>query len=161
MDGHLELSRTIAAHIRGASSQQEGLRLALDAVLAATGTTSGTVHVMAAGDTTLRLMASRDIPEVVLDKIRAIPLGKGMAGVAAQSCQPVTTCNLQTNDAGGVIRQGARESGARGAVAVPLLRGTTAVGALGVATREPRDFTRAEIDALVQLGRAMAEALDS
>jgi len=42
---------------------------------------------------------------------------------------------------------------------VPLMRGTTAVGALGVATREPRDFTRAEIDTIMELGRALAEAL--
>ena len=148
----------IADLVRGAATEGEGLRLALDAILEATGTTSGTVHVMA-DDGALRLMASRDIPQVVLDKVAVIPVGKGMAGVAVAEKRPVTTCNLQTDDAGGVIRQGARESGARGAVAVPLLRGTTAVGALGVATREPRDFTRQEIDALMGLGRALAEAL--
>jgi len=155
----MDLSNRIATLIRGASSSADGLSLALDAILEATGTTSGTVHVLSAGDGTLRLMASRDIPAVVLDKVAVIPVGKGMAGVAVAERRPVTTCNLQTDDAGGVIRQGARESGARGAVAVPLLRCTTAVGALGVATREPRDFTREEIDAILAAGRAIAEAL--
>ena len=155
----MDLSVTIATLVRGAASRSEGVSRALDAILEATGTTSGTVHVIPPGETALRLMASRDIPQVVLDKVAVIPVGKGMAGVAVQERRPVTTCNLQTDDAGGVIRQGARESGARGAVAVPLLRGTLAVGALGVATREPRDFTRAEIDAILAAGRALAEAL--
>jgi signal transduction protein with GAF and PtsI domain len=155
----MDLSHQIATLIHEASSDREGLDRALAAILDATGTTSGTVHVMPPGESILHLMASRDIPQVVLDKIRTIPMGKGMAGVAAESGQAVTTCNLQTNDCNGVIRQGARESGARGAVAVPLMRGTTAIGALGVATREPRDFTRAEIDSIIALGRAMAEAL--
>ena len=110
------------------------------------------IRQAASSEAGLRLMASRDIPPAVLDLIQVIPVGKGMAGVAVQSGQPVTTCNLQTDDAGGVIRQGARESGARGAVAVPLLRGDAAVGALGVATRAQRDFTRAEIDALLAGG---------
>jgi len=152
-------TQRIAELVRGAGSRDEGVALALDAILEATGTTSGTVHVLPPGKSALQLMASRQIPEVVLDKVRVIPVGKGMAGVAVEQRRPVTTCNLQTDDAGGVIRQGARETGARGAVAVPLMRGTTAVGALGVATREPRDFTRAEIDTIMELGRALAEAL--
>jgi L-methionine (R)-S-oxide reductase len=155
----MDISGKITALIRGASSSKEGIERALDAILEATNTTSGTVHVMPPGESTMYLMASRDIPQVVLDKVQAIPVGKGMAGVAVEKCQPVTTCNLQTDDAGGIIRQGARDTGARGAVAVPLMRGDKAVGALGVATKEPRDFTRAEIDAIVELGRVMAEAL--
>jgi GAF domain-containing protein len=155
----MDISDRIATLIRGAPTSGEGLQRALDAILEATGTTSGTVHVMPRGETDLHLMAARDIPPVVLDKVRVIPIGKGMAGVAVERRAPVTTCNLQTDDAGGVIRQGARESGARGAVAVPLMRGTVAVGALGVATREPRDFTREEIDSIMALGRAIAQAL--
>jgi L-methionine (R)-S-oxide reductase len=155
----MDTSSQIANLIRGASSSKEGIERALEVILEATNTTSGTVHVMPPGEAVMYLMASRDIPAVVLDKVQAIPVGKGMAGVAVEKCQPVTTCNLQTDDAGGVIRQGARETGARGAVAVPLMRGSKAVGALGVATKEPRDFTRAEIDEIMALGRAMADAL--
>ena len=75
-----------------------------------------------------------------------------MGGVAVEKKQPVTTCNLQTDDAGGVIRQGARDTGAKGAVAVPMLDGDEAIGALGIATREPRDFSRAEIDRVMDSG---------
>jgi GAF domain-containing protein len=71
----------------------------------------------------------------------------------------VTTCNLQQDDAGGVIRQGARATGVQGALALPLLDGERAIGALGVATKEPRDFTREEIDRLLEIGRAIARAV--
>src|SRR3954466_6741945 len=155
----MDISSKIATLIRGATSSKEGIERALDAILEATNTTSGTVHVMPPGESTMYLMASRDIPQVVIDKVQAIPIGKGMAGVAVEKCQPVTTCNLQADDAGGVIRQGARDTGARGAVAVPMLDGDEAIGALGIATREPRDFSRAEIDRVMDLGRALARAL--
>ncbi|MBI3721294.1 MAG: GAF domain-containing protein, partial [Fimbriimonas ginsengisoli] len=52
-----------------------------------------------------------------------------------------------------------RATGVQGALALPLLRGTEAVGALGVATREPRDFSRAEIDHLLAIGRAIADGV--
>ena len=133
----------------------------LDTILAATSTTSGTLHVIGKGSGMLKLLAARQIPEVVLGKIQMIPVGKGMAGVAVEQAKPVTTCNLQEDDAGGIIRQGARATGAQGAIAIPLLQGEKAVGALGVATREPRDFTRAEIDSLLAIGRAIASAAQS
>jgi len=156
MNGHAHLSDLV----RHAASPQEGCARALDAILEATHTGSGTVHVLPSGRTTMVLMASKNIPLVVLDKIREVPVGKGMGGVAIESMQPVTTCNLQTDDAGGVIQQGARATGVQGALAVPIMKGGVAIGALGVATREPRDFSRAEIDEILAMARALGSALE-
>jgi L-methionine (R)-S-oxide reductase len=155
----MEIAQLIARLVSAAPSTDAGIEQALDAILAATETTCGTVHLLRADGVTLRLVVARQIPPPVIEKIQLIPLGKGMAGVAAESKQPVTTCNLQTDDAGGVIRQGARATGVQGAVAIPLLHGDHAIGALGVATREARDFTRAEIDRLLEIGRALAQAV--
>ena len=142
---------------RGATAEQAAAQ-ALDLILQATGTTSGTIHRLSADGTVLRLLAARRIPPPVLAQIQEVPLGKGMAGVAAQSCRPVTTCNLQQDDAGGVIRPGAKTTGAGGAVAVPILRDEAVLGVLGVATGEERDFTAQEIEALLALGRELATA---
>jgi L-methionine (R)-S-oxide reductase len=155
----MDILQTIARVLSNAPTSEAGIETALDAILAATETTCGTVHLLQADRATLRLVAARQIPPPVLEKIRVIPIGKGMAGVAFESKQPVTTCNLQQDDAGGVIRQGARATGVQGALALPLLRGEEAVGALGVATREPRDFSRTEIDRLLAIGRALADGL--
>jgi signal transduction protein with GAF and PtsI domain len=155
----MDITQTIAQILSTAATTDAGIEAALDAILAATETTCGTVHLVQADGATLRLVAARQIPPPVLEKIRIIPIGKGMAGVAFESKQPVTTCNLQQDDAGGVIRQGARATGVQGALALPLLRGADAVGVLGVATREPRDFSRAEIDRLLAIGRALADGV--
>ena len=153
----------ITALVASADSLDAGLARALDAILAATGTTSGTVHLLEGSEGEMRLVVARDIPPPVIEKIRRIPVGKGMAGVAVERKQPVTTCNLQQDDAGGVIRQGARATGVQGALALPLLveadGGERAIGALGVATKEPRDFSREEIDRLLEIGRAVARAV--
>ena len=145
--------------IKGASTPEQGAELALEAILEETATTTGTVHLIPRGGQMMELLAARDIPPGVLEKVRVIPIGKGMAGVAVEKRQPVTTCNLQQDDAGGVIRQGARATGAQGALAVPIIVDDEAIGALGVATREPRDFTRAEIDAILAMASALGRAL--
>jgi hypothetical protein len=49
----------------------------------------------------------------------AIPIGKGMAGLAWQRDRPIQTCNLQ-DDASGEVRPGAKAVDARAAVALPV-----------------------------------------
>ena len=154
----------IAALVASADTLDTGIGRALDAILASTGTTSGTVHLLDDSGSVMRLVVAKEIPPPVIEKIRTIPVGKGMAGVAVEKKQPVTTCNLQQDDAGGVIRQGARATGVQGALALPLLEqpregAERAIGALGVATKEPRDFSREEIDRLLDIGRALARAV--
>jgi len=111
----MDLSEHITLLAREAKTREEGASSALRAILEATNTVSGTVHLLESGGTVMHLLAATDIPPVVLDKIRQIPVGKGMGGVAVEKKQPVTTCNLQTDDAGGIIRQGR----ARRALRVP------------------------------------------
>jgi hypothetical protein len=98
------------------------------------------------------------MPEAVLEKIRIIPWGKGMAGVAAASAQPVTTCNLQTATAG-FIPEGARRTGLGGSLVVPMLLGDDVTGTLGVGTFAERRFRAAETDRLLELGAELARTL--
>lgn len=155
----MDISQRISDVIKSAPTREQGAELALEIILAETTTTSGTVHLIPRGGQMMELLAARDIPPVVLEKVRVIPIGKGMAGVAVEKRQPVTTCNLQQDDAGGIIRQGARATGAQGALAVPVIVDGEAIGALGVATRDPRDFTRAEIDAIMAIASVLGTAL--
>ena len=116
---------------------------------------SGTIHFLG-NDGVLHLKAaSKGIPQVVLDTIKDVPVGKGMAGLAVERKQPVNACNIQT-DASGDVRPGARATGLQGSVVVPILSGEDAVGALGVATRRERTFTDAEEQILLEIGRVLA-----
>ena len=116
---------------------------------------SGTIHLLE-GDGDLHLAAaSAGIPQVVLDTVRVVPVGKGMAGLAVERRQPVNACNLQT-DASGDVRPGARATGLQGSIVVPMLRGEEAVGALGIANHRERDFSDDEAALLLQVGRSLA-----
>lgn len=115
---------------------------------------SGTVHLLGE-DGVLNLTASQGIPDVVLQIVQRVPVGKGMAGLAVERAQPINACNIQT-DASGDVRPGARKTGMEGAIVVPMMKDDRAAGALGVANRSERTFTEEEIATLMEVGRRMA-----
>lgn len=127
----------------------------LGLILAEMSADSGTIHMLGADGVLHLKAASAGIPQVVLETIKDVPVGKGMAGLAVERRQPVNACNIQT-DASGDVRPGARATGLQGSVVVPMLRGEEAVGALGVATRRERTFTSAEEQLLLEIGRVLA-----
>lgn len=116
---------------------------------------SGTIHLLKSGDMLHLVAATPGLPAPVLEKIREIPVGKGMAGLAVERAAPVDACNIQT-DTSGDVRPGALATGLAGAIVVPILRGNEVIGALGVANRAERTFTQDEIEALLAAGRAIA-----
>ena len=114
----------------------------VDAVLAEAithfGCAAGTVHFLRDG--LLQLAASKNIPPPVVQIIATVPIGKGIAGLAAERREPVTICNLQT-DTSGQVRPGARATGMEGSLAVPMLTGGDLRGVLGIAKAEAYDWT--------------------
>jgi L-methionine (R)-S-oxide reductase len=116
----------------------------------------GTIHQLGA-DGLLHLLAQRGLPPFVLDKVQVIPIGKGMAGIAAQRREPVQVCNLQT-DASGVVRPGAKMTQMEGSLAAPMLDGERLWGVFGVAKPVAYDFTADEQQLLLQLGACIAKA---
>lgn len=112
----------------------------LQSILAELNADSGTVHASGA-DGTLALRAAIGIPEPVLQIVKIVPVGKGMAGLAAERKCAVNSCNIQ-QDTSGDVRPGARATGLAGSVAVPVLAADGRVlGVVGVATRAERTFT--------------------
>ena len=122
---------------------------------------TGTLHRIGP-DGFLHLIAIvGNFPPPVMDAIRTIEVGKGLAGLAAQRRGPVTVCNLQT-DTSGDVRPGARATGMEGAITVPCFGGANGgeiIGVLGVATFSPREYSPEETVALLECGRAVAELL--
>jgi L-methionine (R)-S-oxide reductase len=139
-----------------AGQLQEVLRLTIANFQADT----GTIHLLEADGVLHLKAASAGIPEPVLKAVERVPIGKGMAGLAVERKEPVSVCNLQT-DASGNARPGAKATGMEGALVVPILLGEKAVGAFGIANRQPRAFTAEETAALMDIGRAVAAAKDS
>jgi len=140
-------------------AEDEALPQVLDLLLAHFDCATGTVHLFDETSGMLKLVAQRGIPEIVLDKIKVIPVGKGMAGIAAERREPVQVCNLQT-DSSGVVRPGARDTRMEGSIAAPMLTADGKLkGTLGVAKPVAYDFTGQECDLLMKAGRLIAERL--
>lgn len=129
----------------------------LQTILEEFGCVTGTIHRAEAGF--LHLVASIGVPEILLEKVAAIPFGKGIAGVAAQTKAPVELCNLQQN-LGGVAKEDARKTGVSGSLAVPILSASNEVlGTLGIGKYEAYEFSEAEKKRLSEIGQNLISLL--
>jgi signal transduction protein with GAF and PtsI domain len=129
----------------------------LAAALAHFGCQAGTVHVLRDGQ--LRLSASVNIPSQLLSVIDTVPIGKGIAGLAAERREPVALCNLQT-DTSGQARPDAKQTGMEGTIAVPMLVDGDLRGVFGIAKVTAYDWSDAEKAEILkiasELGRRIA-----
>jgi GAF domain-containing protein len=130
----------------------------LASVIEGFGCTTGTLHRLDPADQHLKLLACQAIPQHLLPIIDSIPVGKGIAGAAAQSLQPVELCNLQT-DTSGVARAGALQTKVQGSLAVPMIHHGKLLGTLGIGKLEPYQFTEEEKARLLGLAAQAAERL--
>ena len=137
------------------SEDPSALEAALEHTVAAFDCATGTLHTLSKNDDLLHVRAVVGVPESFRDKIARIPIGKGMAGIAAERRAAVQVCNLQTDDSG-VVRPGAKESKVEGAIAIPIVVDDTLIGTLGVGKATPYDFTDDEISLLERTGALLA-----
>ena len=88
-----------------------------------------------------------------------VPIGRGMAELAAERREPVHVCNLQTDDSG-VAEPGARKTMMEGSIAAPIIGANdTLEGVIGIAKPEPYEFTPAERDRLMHAGAQIVQRL--
>lgn len=121
---------------------------------------TGTIHRLDVEKQLLHLAAHVGLPSQMLELVRIIPVGKGIAGQVVARGAPLTICNLQT-DASGVAKPGARQTGVGGALCVPARDGDKIVGTLGIGTFRPYEYTPAETRELEEMGRAIGNLLKS
>src|SRR5438477_4127751 len=148
IDSDVSLLEKVDAALNG-NSQADALSQVLNLLLEQFDCPTGTVHLLDEKSGALKLTVHRGIPDVVLDKIQLIPLGKGMAGIAAERREPVQVCNLQTDNSG-LARPAAKETRMEGAIAVPILEGEHLRGTLGIGKTVPYEFSAAESELLMQ-----------
>ena len=130
------------------------LTAALAATVAHFGCQAGTIHLLRDG--VLKLAAHQNIPPPVVQIIGTVPVGKGIAGLAAERREPVTICNIQT-DTSGQVRPGAKATGMEGSLAVPMLADGELRGVLGIAKAEAYDWSEAETAAVLAIGARLAQ----
>ena len=124
----------------------------LEEIVRKFGADTGSIHLLEDG--VLVLKAHVGLPPKVAEIVALVPIGKGMAGLAVERNEPVSSCNIQS-DATGNVNAGARQTGVNGAIVVPVRdSGGHATGALGIGTHHPYEYTAEET------ARLLAEAAE-
>jgi GAF domain-containing protein len=139
-------------------AQPQPLEPVLRAVLKHFNSETGTIHRLDAQKQLLHLVAQIGLPPQLLDIVKTIPVGKGIAGETAQKNRPVTICNLQT-DTSGVAKPGAKQTGVGGALCVPIRNGDKIVGTLGIGTVREHEYSAVEINSLQDIANSLAAQL--
>ncbi|MBX3396304.1 MAG: GAF domain-containing protein [Phycisphaerae bacterium] len=117
----------------------------------------GTIHRLNSTTQMLELVCHRGVPDAIMDRVRVIPIGKGMAGLAAERREAVQVCNLQTDDSG-KAKPGAKLTEMQGSIAAPILVGEALRGTIGVAMPRPHEFSVEEQQLLLRIGAIIGES---
>ena len=156
----VEITESIEARLEEEGPTKDAMSGILEKILNEFDCQTGTIHTLDPGSRILHLQAHRGIPDVIIDKVSAIPIGKGMAGLAAQRREPVQVCNLQMDESG-VAKPGAKETAMEGSIALPMLDGDALRGTLGVAKPIEYEFSQEETDRLMRIGAVIAKYVAS
>ncbi|HUA37005.1 MAG TPA: GAF domain-containing protein [Candidatus Sulfopaludibacter sp.] len=155
-----KLNEQIIPLLKSGGQREVVLEGALRAALKHFRSETGTIHRLDEDKQLLHLVAQVGLSPQMLEIVKIIPVGKGIAGQVVARNAPVTICNLQT-DPGGVAKPGARQTGVGGALCVPTRDGDKITGTLGIGTLRPYEYTPAETRALEEMGRVMGRLLKS
>jgi len=126
----------------------------LERIVKSFGADTGTLHLLEEG--VLVLKAQVGLPPPVIAVVQRVPVGKGMAGLAAERNEPVSSCNIQT-DRTGDVRPGAKATGLQGAIVVPVRDAAGQVrGALGIGVQREYEYTAEETQRLLEEANRLA-----
>jgi L-methionine (R)-S-oxide reductase len=153
-----DLPHQIKALFAHSTQRESALTESLRLVLAEFQSETGTIHMLNQEKQILHLTAQLGLPPFMLDIVKTIPVGKGIAGETVVRGGPVTMCNLQT-DTSGIAKPGAKQTGVGGALCVPLRAGDKIVGTIGIGTQRPYEYTAAETQTLEEIGRIIGAHL--
>lgn len=138
------------------------LRQMLDGVLAELvdhlEATGGGIYLVRNAEETLDLVASRNIEDEILEELRRIRPGQGLAGRVASSGQPRSSVDLRKDRR--LKTETVRKSGWCGFQAVPLISNERNVGVLFVYSHRQRLFSREEVRLLLAIGRQVGTAVE-
>ena len=158
MTPQADITERLGALLQDDGEREDRLQAAIEEIAQEFDARTCTFHKAAAGDQLLELVAQVGLPPHIAQIAGRIPFGKGMAGVCAQRREPVTMCNLQTDDSG-VANPAARDTRVEGAVVVPLVAEDRVIATLGIGKGEEYDYSEEEIHTLQRCATALIAAL--
>lgn len=141
------------------SSLEDRIKKSLNVIFEAFDAKNCTFHRVDVGDPFLYLVEQIGLPEKIAEIASKIPIGKGMAGICAERKEPVTMCNLQTDDSG-VARPAAKKTKVEGAVVVPLIgESGEVIATLGIGREGEHEYSEEEVKLLEQCAQILMIAI--
>jgi signal transduction protein with GAF and PtsI domain len=134
------------------------LKKFLETVLTDFQSQTGTIHLLDGEKQLLHLSAQAGLPPQMLDIVKTIPVGKGIAGQTAAQNKPITICNLQTDNSG-VAKPGARQTGVGGALCVPIRKDGKIIGTFGIGTMRQHEYTDEETRRLEEIANVVGASI--
>ena len=135
---------------------QQQLHERLEEIIRQFDADTGSIHLLEDG--VLVLKAQVGLPPHIAEIVALVPIGKGMAGLAAERNEPVSSCNIQT-DTTGDVKPGARATGVNGAMVVPIRDSQgQAQGALGIGVHRDYEYIAEETDRLLEVAANLLNA---
>jgi GAF domain-containing protein len=153
-----DLCEQVEILLRNNANRESVLEQILHLLLEKFHSETGTIHRLDHENKTLFLISHVGLPPQILEVVKTIPVGKGIAGQVILQNKPVTICNLQT-DTSGIAKPGAKQTGVGGALCVPLRDGDKTVGTIGIGTIRQNEFTPDETRELEEIGRLIGRFL--
>lgn len=153
-----DLCEQVESLLKNDPNRETALEQILHVVLAKFHSETGTIHRLDSENQLLYLVSQVGLPPQMLEVVKTIPVGKGIAGQVIAQNKPVSICNLQT-DSSGVAKPGAKQTGVGGALCVPLRDGEKTVGTLGIGTVRPREYAPDETRELEEIARLIGRFL--
>jgi L-methionine (R)-S-oxide reductase len=153
-----ELHEEIEGLLKHDPNRETVLAQVLRVVLAKFHSETGTLHRLDRENQLLHLVSHAGLPPQILELVKTIPVGKGIAGQVVLQNKPVSICNLQT-DTGGVAKPGAKQTGVGGALCVPVRDGDKIAGTLGIGTVRQHEYTPDETRELEETARLLGRFL--
>jgi L-methionine (R)-S-oxide reductase len=153
-----ELREQIEALLKSDPNRETVFEQILRVSLAKFHSETGTIHRLDSENQLLYLVSQVGLPPQVVEVVKTIPVGKGIAGQVIAQNKPVSICNLQT-DSSGVAKPGAKQTGVGGALCVPLRDGEKIVGTFGIGTVRQHEYTPEETRELEEIARLIGRFL--
>ena len=151
----IDFLQQIELLLKGGGGRDTLAQKVLNATLLHFDSETGTIHWLDKEKQLLRLAAQAGLPVIALDAVRMIPVGKGIAGQAVAGGEPVKIYNPQASTNGAT-----KPGGIGGMVCVPLRFEGKIIGAFGIGTARPHEYTPEETRALEDVGRMIGERLN-
>ncbi len=135
------------------------LLVALDKALGLTSFEMGAVHLLNEDGETLDLKFYREFSPTLVENVKVLKYGEGVAGKAVQLKQPVITPINEYPSSR--ILPFLREEGVQLTVGIPLISKGRAIGAITLSSRSARTLNPREISLLESLGTQIGLALEN